>query len=121
MPDGAVVMADINDPDQSYATGWQGSSLNPILEVKELEASITLGAYSEPDVTFGIDLDGVGKVEVVVGIKLPEISSTFSADYGKSFIRLLRISVHMVFSRGNIPPLDSQSQYPHQDFRGTTY
>ena len=76
-------MADINNPDQSSATGWAGSSLDSIFEVTKLEASITLAAYSQPKVSFGITLDNVGDVDVVVGMKLPEISSTLSANYGK--------------------------------------
>ncbi len=83
LPNGASVLADINNPDQSSATGWAGSSLDPIFEVTKLEASIKLSAYSQPQVELGIKLDNVGDVEVVVGIKLPEISSTLSADYGK--------------------------------------
>lgn len=83
LPNGAKVSADIINPDQSSATGWAGSSLDPIFEVTKIEASIKLTAYSQPKVEFGIKLDNVGDVEVVVGIKLPEISSTLSADYGK--------------------------------------
>ena len=79
-----MVTADIINPDQSSATGWAGSSLDPIFEVTKLEASIKLAAYSQPKVEFGIKLENVGDVEVVVGMKLPEISSTLSADYGMS-------------------------------------
>ena len=78
------MVADINSPDSSSATGWGGSSLEPIFEVTKLEASIKLSAYSEPKIEFGITLNGVGDVNVVVGLKLPEISSTLSADYGMS-------------------------------------
>ena len=89
LPDGAQVVADINNPGQSSASGWAGSSLGPIFEVTKLEASITLAAYSQPQISFGITLDHIGDVEVVVGMKLPEISSTLSADYGKSILDIL--------------------------------
>ena len=72
------------NPDQSSATGWAGSRLDPNFEVTKIEASISLSAYSQPKVEFGIKLDNVGDVEVAVGMKLPEISSTLAADYGMS-------------------------------------
>ena len=83
LPNGAKVLADISNPDQSSATGWSGSSLDPIFEVTKIEADIKLTAYSQPKVAFGIKLEQVGDVEVVVEIKLPEISSTLSVGYGK--------------------------------------
>ena len=84
LPNGAKVTADINNPDQSSATGWEGSSLDPIFEVTKIDASIKLAAYSEPKVEFGVTLENVGDVQVVVGMKLPEISSILSVDYGMS-------------------------------------
>ena len=86
LPDGAKVSADIMDPDQSSATGWGGSRLDPVFKVTKIEASIKLSAYSQPKVEFGIKLDNVGDVEVVVGMKLPEISSTLAAEYGMSLL-----------------------------------
>ena len=82
LPDGAKVVADINNPEDSSATGWQGSLLTPIFEVTKLSASITLAAYSQPKIAFGIELIEVGNVDVAVTMKLPEISSTLSASYG---------------------------------------
>ena len=82
LPNGAKVVADINNPSNSVATGWQGSSLKPIFEVTQMSASITLAAYSQPKIAFGIELTDVGKVDVAVTMKLPEISSTLSASYG---------------------------------------
>ena len=89
LPDGAMITADISNPGQSSATGWVGSSLDPIFEVTKLEADITLAAYSQPKVEFGITLDNVGDVAIVVGVKLPEISSTLSAVYGESPLHAL--------------------------------
>ena len=103
LPNGAKVVADISNPGQSSATGWSGSSLDPIFEVTKIEADIKLAAYSQPKVEFGIMLEQVGDVEVVVGIKLPEISSTLSVDYGTSPLRLPLHSVVIPFPH-HIPP-----------------
>ena len=97
LPDGAKVVADVNNPDQSSATGWAGSSLEPFFEVTKLEASITLAAYSQPQISFGITLDNVGDVDVVLGMKLPEISSTLSADYGKPTAEALSYILYITF------------------------
>lgn len=104
LPNGAKVVADIINPDQSSATGWSGSSLDPIFEVTKIEADIKLTAYSQPKLEFGITLDHVGDVEVVVGIKLPEISSTLSVDYGESPLRLPSHCVPIAFPHYT-PPL----------------
>lgn len=75
------MVADVNNPTYSSATGWQGSSLTPNFEVTKLSASISLAAFSQPKIAFGIELIDVGKVDVAVTMKLPAISSTLSADY----------------------------------------
>ena len=93
LPNGAMVVADISNPDQSSATGWSGSSLDPIFEVTKIEADIKLAAYSKPKIEFGITLEHVGDVEVVVAVKLPEISSTLSAEYGKPYHTLPTLSL----------------------------
>lgn len=83
LPNGAKVVADINNPTASSATGWQGSSLTPSFEVTQLSASITLAAFSQAKLALGIELTDVGTVDVAVTMKLPEISSALSADYGE--------------------------------------
>ena len=97
LPDGAKVEADIMNPDQSSATGWGGSSLDPFFEVTKIEASLKLSAYSQPKVEFGIKLDNVGDVEVAVTMKLPEISSTLAADYGMSLLESSHLPSNLLF------------------------
>ncbi len=67
----------------SSTTGWQGSSLTPNFEVTKLSASITLAAFSQAKLALGIELTDVGNVDVAVIMKLPEIPSALSADYGE--------------------------------------
>lgn len=82
LPNNAKVVADINNPTSSSATGWKGASFTPTLEVTKLSASLTLAAFSQPKLSFGIELIKVGQVDVALTMKLPEISSTLSAEYG---------------------------------------
>ena len=105
LPDGAKVSADIMNPDQSSASGWGGSSLDPIFQVTKIEASLKLSAYSQPKVEFGVKLDNVGDVEIAVAMKLPEISSTLTADYGMSLLGRSHLS-------SNLPSLTSPSLAP---------
>lgn len=93
LPNNAKVVADINNPTSSLATGWKGASLTPTLEVTKLSASLTLAAFSKPKLSFGIELIKVGQVDVALTMKLPEISSTLSAEYGTFCCR----STHPIF------------------------
>ncbi|KAI4199072.1 MAG: hypothetical protein LQ348_001939 [Seirophora lacunosa] len=81
LPNNAKVIADITNPSSSSATGWQGTSFKPNLEVTKLSASLTLAAFSKPKLSFGIELVKVGQVDVGLTMKLPEISSALSAEY----------------------------------------
>lgn len=85
LPNNAKVIADITNPSSSSATGWQGTSFKPNLEVTKLSASLTLAAFSKPKLSFGIELVKVGQVDVGLTMKLPEISSALSAEYGTFF------------------------------------
>lgn len=88
LPNGAKVIANVNNPSQSSAEGWQQSTLTPIFEITEISASLTLAAFSQPKVSFGIELIEVAKVDIALTMKLPEISSTLSATYGKQIPKI---------------------------------
>ncbi|KAL8851804.1 MAG: hypothetical protein Q9221_003318 [Calogaya cf. arnoldii] len=81
LPNNAIVVADINNPTQSSATGWSGGSLTPSFKVTKLDASITLTAFSQPKISFGIELIKVATADVSLTMKLPEVSSVMSATY----------------------------------------
>lgn len=82
LPNSAQLIADIQNPDASSATGFGGSSFNPIFDITKESASITLAAFSQPKLAFGIELIEIGNFDVALTIKLPEISVTLTAAYG---------------------------------------
>ncbi len=82
IPNTAQLTADLQNPDSSSATGFGGGSLTPLFDVKEMSASVTLGAYSKPKLSFGIEIIKIGKAEVDIGVKLPEVDITLTAAYG---------------------------------------
>ncbi|KAL6718213.1 hypothetical protein ACLMJK_004301 [Lecanora helva] len=84
IPDSAQLVADIQNPDQSSANGFGTGDLSPIFDIKKESASVTVAAFSQPKLAFGIELIEVGNIDVAITIKLPEISSTLSAEYDES-------------------------------------
>ena len=84
LPDSAQLVADIQNPDQSSATGFGIGDVTPVFDIKKESASLTVSAFSQPKLAFGIELTEVGDIDVAITIKLPEISSTLSAEYDEA-------------------------------------
>lgn len=84
IPNTAQLTADLKNPDSSSATGFSGGSLTPLFNVKDLSASITLGAYSKPELSLGVSLVKIGTADVDISVKLPEIDLTLTAAYDQA-------------------------------------
>ena len=84
LPDSAQLTADVKNPDSSSATGFGGGKLSPSFDITKGSASITLIATSQPKLSFGIELNHFGNMDVAVTVKLPEVSATLTAAYGIS-------------------------------------
>lgn len=83
LPNSAQLVADVQNPDQSTATGFATGELTPMFDIKKESASVTVAAFSQPKLSFGIELIKVGNIDVAITIKLPEVSATLSAEYDK--------------------------------------
>ena len=83
LPDTAKLTVDINKPDQSSATGVDGVSIQPIFDVQALSASVTVAAFTQPKLSFGIELAEVGQFDVNINVKLPIISATLKAVFSE--------------------------------------
>lgn len=81
LPNSAQLVANVRHPDRSSATGWGEGQLTPIFDIKQESASLTLSAFSQPKLAFGIELVGVGNIDVAITIKTPEVSIVLSAEY----------------------------------------
>ena len=81
LPDTAKIVADYKQGGSS-ATGFSSSDLTPILDLDKASASITLGAFSQPEIQFGINLHEIGNVDMAIKVKLPDFSTTLKAEYG---------------------------------------
>ena len=81
IPDTAVIVMGYENQ-TSQATGFDSSALTPIFEIDNASASVTLNAWSRPEIIFGIDLHKVGQLDMAVTMKLPELTAKVTAVYG---------------------------------------
>ena len=82
LPDSAQIVADYNNHGASTATGIDGGQIAPMFHINNESASMTLRAFSQPEIRFGIDLKKIGHVDMAVTVKLPELNATLSAESG---------------------------------------
>lgn len=82
LPDGAQIVADYANHGASTATGFEGSQMTPMFHINNESASMSLSAFSRPEIKFGIHLEKVGHVDMAVTVTLPELNATFRAESG---------------------------------------
>ena len=83
VPDTANAVLDLAGEGESSVTGFSGA-VDPIFGVKQLSASVTVAAFSKPKLSFGVELTKIGKAEVALIVKLPEVSATLAATYNEA-------------------------------------
>ncbi|KAI4242847.1 MAG: hypothetical protein LQ352_007157, partial [Teloschistes flavicans] len=81
LPNTAVAIADIQNPTQSSATGFDGGQFDPSFNLTALSASVTVAAFSQPKLSFGIDITSIGHLDVALALKLPAVEATVAAAY----------------------------------------
>ena len=82
IPDESVVQVDIANSGNSKAAGFK-PKVEPVFEVKGLDASLSVSAYSQPKLFFGIEIVKAAKADVSLAIRLPEVSATFTPKFDK--------------------------------------
>lgn len=82
VPDSARIVADYHSQAASSVTGFDASDLTPSFHIGNESATISLSAYSQPEIKFGLDLHAVGNVDMVLAVKLPELNASFTAESG---------------------------------------
>ena len=85
VPDTAVIVMGYENG-TSQATGFESSTLTPIFDIDNASASVTLSAWSQPKILFGIDLHQVGRLDMAVTMKLPELTAKMTAVYGVYYL-----------------------------------
>ncbi|KAL8957970.1 MAG: hypothetical protein Q9193_004880, partial [Seirophora villosa] len=84
LPDTAIVIADGLTRSASTATGFEGASFDPHFNLTALSAGVTLAAFSQAKLTFGVDITKVGKLEVGMALKLPGVEAIVKAAYNEA-------------------------------------
>lgn len=83
VPDSAQILVDYSNRGASKATGFGESKMVPSYNINNESVSVTLSAFSQPAIDFGVNLYELGNLDVNVAIMLPEVSTTVGAKYGK--------------------------------------
>ncbi|KAL8728281.1 MAG: hypothetical protein Q9166_005522 [cf. Caloplaca sp. 2 TL-2023] len=84
LPNTAMAIADVRHPSQSAATGFDGGQIDPSFNLTALSASVSVAAFAQPKLSFGIDITKVGHLEIALGVKSPVVGATLTGGYNES-------------------------------------
>ena len=83
LPDDAVFTIDLLDRDKFSHSGFEGHALHPIFDVKAATNALKFAVYTQADIVFGIKLNKIGKLDLELNLKIPQLSATVQAGYSK--------------------------------------
>ncbi|KAI9802720.1 MAG: hypothetical protein M1825_002742 [Sarcosagium campestre] len=81
--DGAKVSTDLVNVDQSSASGF-GVNFDPNFGVERLNGSVTLAAAAQPKLKFGLEVLELGKLDVFLAMKLPEVTASLEGIFDRA-------------------------------------
>ena len=93
VPDISKLTVDVQNPGSSSATGFDGGSVDPIFDLDAFSSSLTVAAYSQPKLSFGIDIIEVAHLDIALPLKLPEVDATLKAAYSKYLRKKIRLHI----------------------------
>ena len=82
VPDSAQIVADYYGQAASSVTGFDTSDLRHSFHIGNESATISLMAYSQPQLKFEVELVEVAEVDITLEVKLPELNASFTAESG---------------------------------------
>ncbi len=80
--DTAKFTVDVMNQNLSTADGFR-CDVNPIFDVKAFSATIQHANFAQAVLTFGVEMDHVGKWDVEVSFKMPQLATKMNAGYSK--------------------------------------
>ena len=80
IPDESLAKVDLGSRGTSQATGFK-PTVEPVFEVKTLQASLAISAYSQPRLFFGVEIISAAKADVALTFRLPELETRFTPKY----------------------------------------
>lgn len=84
LPDTAVVTAGYSSANSliGTATGFEGAVFDPKFDLAALAGGVTVAAYAEAKLSFGIDITGWGRTEVEFALQVPKLERSVWGSYG---------------------------------------
>ena len=83
LPDDAIISIDLKNHDNTTRTGFEGAALHPVFDITALTSSLKFAVFTQADIAFGIDLHKVGKLDVELNLKIPQLSYIANAGFRK--------------------------------------
>ncbi|KAL6719404.1 hypothetical protein ACLMJK_003643 [Lecanora helva] len=84
VPDSAEFGVHYRPSFEGFALGWEDVNVDPIFDVKNLTATMTVGPFSTIELKFGLKLKEVGDISVGIPLTLPSLTFTPSFKYDES-------------------------------------
>ncbi|KAL8928983.1 MAG: hypothetical protein Q9208_001426 [Pyrenodesmia sp. 3 TL-2023] len=86
LPDTAVVTAGYRsgNPSAGTATSFDGAVFDPNFNLTALAGGVTVAAYSEAKLSFGVDITKWGRVEVEFALQVPKLERSVWGAYNES-------------------------------------
>ena len=82
VPVTAQIVADFHGQAASSVTGFDANDLRHSFHIGNESATVSLNAYSQPELKFEFELVKVAEVDVTLTVKLPELNASFTAESG---------------------------------------
>ena len=83
LPDDAILTVDLLDHERSSSVGFENAALRPIYDVSALSSTVKFSVFTQADLAFGLEINEVGKADVELNLKLPQVSTTINGGYRK--------------------------------------
>ncbi|KAF3922333.1 hypothetical protein AA313_de0200381 [Arthrobotrys entomopaga] len=83
LPNSAALINDVTNSANSGATGFEGSTIKPILKMNELSVSAFASVYSQPNVAFGVKVLTKFGAECTLELKLPLVNVALTGGFNE--------------------------------------
>lgn len=83
LPDEANILVDLLNNEATLRTGFEDAALVPVFDITALTTSVKFAVFTQADIAFGIELNKIGKFDVELNLKIPQLSVLANAGYRK--------------------------------------
>ncbi|EPS45189.1 hypothetical protein H072_825 [Dactylellina haptotyla CBS 200.50] len=84
VPNGAALLGDILNSENSGASGFEGSTIDPIFNLNNIAVTAAASVYAQPVVAFGVKVLTKFGAECALELKLPFVNVNLQAGYNQN-------------------------------------